>query len=101
MPQTDKACEDIYAKLTKAGREILYDDTQERPGAKFAGMDLIGIPTQLIVGPRGLEKGLIEIKNRADGRARGIVDRGSDQSVCRMNLRRFFPHPHAGEETGI
>src|SRR5277367_576294 len=64
---TDKACEELYAKLTKAGRDVLYDDTQERPGAKFAGMDLIGIPTQLIVGPRGLEKGQIEIKNRATG----------------------------------
>src|SRR5271169_2111774 len=64
---TDKACEEIYAKLTTAGRDVLYDDTQERPGAKFAGMDLIGLPYQLIVGPRGLEKGQIEIKNRATG----------------------------------
>jgi prolyl-tRNA synthetase len=64
---TDKACEDLYAKLTKAGREVLYDDTAERPGAKFASADLIGIPTQLIVGPRGLEKGLIEIKTRKTG----------------------------------
>src|SRR5271154_6695552 len=64
---TDKACEDLYAKLTKAGRDVLYDDTADRPGAKFAGADLIGIPVQLIVGPRGLEKGQIEIKNRATG----------------------------------
>jgi prolyl-tRNA synthetase len=64
---TDKACDEIYAKLTKAGREILYDDTQERAGAKFAGMDLIGLPYQLIVGPRGLEKGLVEIKTRKTG----------------------------------
>ncbi|HTW34580.1 MAG TPA: proline--tRNA ligase [Rhizomicrobium sp.] len=64
---TDKACEDLYAKLRKAGREVLYDDTQERPGAKFAGADLIGIPVQLIVGPRGLEKGQVEIKTRKTG----------------------------------
>jgi prolyl-tRNA synthetase len=64
---TDKACEEIYAKLTKAGRDVLYDDTQERPGAKFAGMDLIGLPYQLIAGPRGLEKGLVEIKTRKTG----------------------------------
>ena len=63
----DKACEDIYAKLTKAGREVLYDDSNERPGAKFAGMDLIGIPYQIVVGPRGLEKGLVEVKVRASG----------------------------------
>jgi prolyl-tRNA synthetase len=65
--RTDAACEDLYAKLTKAGRAVLYDDTNERPGAKFACHDLIGIPHQLIVGPRGLEKGQIEVKNRKTG----------------------------------
>jgi prolyl-tRNA synthetase len=64
---TDKACEDVYAKLTKAGRDVLYDDTAERPGAKFAAMDLIGIPYQIIVGPRGLEKALVEAKTRRSG----------------------------------
>ena len=64
---TDTACEEIYAKLTKAGVEVLYDDTDERPGAKFASMELIGIPHQLIVGPRGLKAGVVEVKNRATG----------------------------------
>ncbi len=64
---TDAACEDIYARLTKAGVEVLYDDTDERPGAKFASMELIGIPHQLIVGPRGLKAGVVEVKNRATG----------------------------------
>ncbi len=63
----DKACEEIYAKLTKAGVEVLYDDTDERPGAKFASMELIGIPHQLIVGPRGLKAGVVEVKSRATG----------------------------------
>ncbi|MDE2111746.1 MAG: proline--tRNA ligase [Alphaproteobacteria bacterium] len=65
--KTDAACEDLYARLTAAGKDVLYDDTGERPGAKFAGMDLIGLPWQVVVGPRGLEKGLIEIKNRKTG----------------------------------
>jgi prolyl-tRNA synthetase len=65
--KTDAACEDLYAKLTKAGKDVLYDDTDERPGAKFASADLIGVPWQIVVGPRGLEKGLIEVKNRASG----------------------------------
>jgi prolyl-tRNA synthetase len=65
--KTDAACEDLYARLTKAGKDVLYDDTAERPGAKFAGMDLIGLPWQVVVGPRGLEKGLVEIKNRKTG----------------------------------
>ncbi len=64
---TDRACEDIYAKLTKAGKDVLYDDTGERPGAKFASMDLIGIPYQIIVGPRSLANGMIEVKTRAGG----------------------------------
>ncbi|HEY5239784.1 MAG TPA: proline--tRNA ligase [Rhizomicrobium sp.] len=65
--KTDAACGDIYAKLTKAGRDVLYDDTNERPGAKFASMDLIGIPYQIVVGPRGLENGTVEVKTRATG----------------------------------
>lgn len=65
--KTDTACEDLYRKLQKAGVETLYDDTNERAGAKFATMDLIGLPWQIIVGPRGLEKGEVEIKRRATG----------------------------------
>jgi prolyl-tRNA synthetase len=65
--RTDAACDELYAKLTGAGQEVLYDDTAERPGAKFAGMDLIGLPWQVVVGPRGLEKGLVEVKNRKTG----------------------------------
>jgi prolyl-tRNA synthetase len=65
--ETDAACEDAYARLTKAGVEVLYDDTKERPGAKFAGMELIGIPHQLVIGPRGLKNGMVEVKNRASG----------------------------------
>ncbi|NIJ42698.1 prolyl-tRNA synthetase [Parvibaculum indicum] len=65
--ETDAACEDIYAKLTSAGVETLYDDTNERAGAKFSNMDLIGLPWQLVVGPRGLKNGVVEVKNRATG----------------------------------
>jgi prolyl-tRNA synthetase len=65
--KTDAACEELYAKLTGAGKDVLYDDTDDRPGAKFATQDLIGIPWQVIVGPRGLEKGVVEVKNRATG----------------------------------
>jgi prolyl-tRNA synthetase len=65
--KVDAACEDIYARLSAAKKDVLYDDRDERPGAKFASMDLIGIPYQIVVGPRGLEKGLVEIKVRATG----------------------------------
>jgi prolyl-tRNA synthetase len=65
--KVDAACDELYAKLKKAGKDVLHDDTDQRPGAKFASMDLIGIPYQLVVGPRGLEKGLVEVKVRATG----------------------------------
>jgi prolyl-tRNA synthetase len=65
--KTEAVCEDLYAKLTPAGRDVLYDDTDDRPGAKFATHDLIGIPWQIIAGPRGLERGVVEVKNRATG----------------------------------
>jgi prolyl-tRNA synthetase len=65
--ETDKACADIYGKLTRAGVSVLYDDTDERAGGKFATMDLIGLPFQLIVGPKGLKSGEIELKERKSG----------------------------------
>ena len=61
------ACDDLYARLDAAGVETLYDDSDERAGAKFATMDLIGLPWQLVVGPRGLKAGVVELKNRASG----------------------------------
>ncbi len=63
----DAACETLYAKFQAAGRDVLYDDTDQRAGAKFATHDLIGIPWQLIVGPRGAAAGEVEIKNRRTG----------------------------------
>jgi prolyl-tRNA synthetase len=64
---TDAACEALYAELTARGIETLYHDLDERPGAKFATADLIGIPWQILVGPRGLAEGKVEVKRRADG----------------------------------
>jgi prolyl-tRNA synthetase len=64
---TDAACERLYAALTGKGIDTLYDDLDERPGAKFATADLIGIPWQILVGPRGLAEGKVEVKNRLDG----------------------------------
>ncbi len=63
----DAACGDLYAKLTGAGLDVLYDDRDDRPGAKFAVHDLIGSPWQLIVGPKGLAEGKVELKRRKTG----------------------------------
>ncbi|MEZ5828222.1 MAG: proline--tRNA ligase [Hyphomicrobiales bacterium] len=64
---TDTACEDFYHRLQAAGFDVLYDDRDDRAGAKFAAMDLIGLPWQVIVGPKGLKSGEIELKQRATG----------------------------------
>jgi prolyl-tRNA synthetase len=68
----DAACEQAYAALAAAGKQPLLDDTDERPGGKFATMDLIGLPWQLIIGPRGLAEGVVELKRRATGERRTL-----------------------------
>ena len=64
---TDAACENLYGKMTAAGLDVLYDDRDDRPGAKFATLDLIGVPVQIIVGPKGLADGKVEVKHRRSG----------------------------------
>ena len=64
---SDAAADDFYVGLTRAGIDVLYDDRDQPAGAKFATADLIGIPYQLIVGPRGLKAGEVEIKHRKTG----------------------------------
>ena len=61
------AAEELYASLQLAGVETAYDDRDERGGAKLATMDLIGLPWQLIVGPRGIAAGTVELKRRSSG----------------------------------
>ena len=64
---TDAACETIYRALGARRIDVLYDDREERPGAKFATADLVGMPWQVIVGPKGLADGKVELKRRATG----------------------------------
>ncbi|MEQ8403247.1 MAG: His/Gly/Thr/Pro-type tRNA ligase C-terminal domain-containing protein, partial [Roseitalea porphyridii] len=71
MKPGEEACDNwserAYAALGEAGVDPLYDDTDQRPGAKFATADLIGLPWQLIIGPRGVKAGTVELKHRATG----------------------------------
>ncbi len=78
---TDKAAESIYDELTARNVEVLYNDLEERPGAKFASADLIGIPWQILVGPKGLAEGKVEIKRRADG-SRELLP--PDEAIARV-----------------
>lgn len=65
--ETDRISADLYSKLRAAGIDVLFDDTSDSVGAKFATMDLIGIPYQLIIGPKGVKSGEAEFKNRRTG----------------------------------
>ena len=64
---TDEVAESLLMRLESAGISVLYDDVDQRAGAKFAAMDLIGLPWHLIVGPRGASAGQVELKRRASG----------------------------------
>lgn len=78
---TDAACENLYAKLSAAGVDPLYDDRDERAGGKFATMDLIGLPWRITVGPRGLKEGKVELTNRKSGET---IELTPDDAVARL-----------------
>ena len=66
-PEVAAVCESAYGQLLKAGVDALYDDTSERPGAKFSTMELIGVPELIVVGPKGVKAGVVELRNRKSG----------------------------------
>ena len=76
-----EAADSLYDQLLSAGVETLYDDRDERGGAKLASMDLIGLPWQLIVGPRGIAAGTVELKNRATGEKHEL---SMDSAIARL-----------------
>ena len=86
---TDEVCDGMLLRLEKAGISTLYDDLDQRAGAKFASMDLIGLPWQLIVGPRGAATGEVELKRRATGARESLT---IDAAINRL--------VHAVAETG-
>jgi prolyl-tRNA synthetase len=79
---TDAASEQLYAALCAKGIDALYHDLDERPGSKFATADLIGVPWQIMVGPRGLAEGKVEVKRRFDG-TRELLAR--DDALARVS----------------
>jgi prolyl-tRNA synthetase len=89
--ETDKACADLYQKLTHAGVTVLLDDTDERAGGKFAAMDLIGLPFQLIVGPKGVKSGEVEIKERRSGERQTLApDAALRRLIDLLAARRYL-----------
>lgn len=76
------ACDTAYKALSAAGLDTLYDETGDRAGAKFARMDLIGLPWQMIIGPKGVEKGVVELKDRTSGER---SEMSLEQAVAKIN----------------
>jgi prolyl-tRNA synthetase len=89
---TDEVSQSLMSRLESAGLSVLYDDLDARAGAKFATMDLIGLPWQVIVGPRGAAAGEVEIKRRRTGERESL---GIDAAVNRMvHAARVRPERH-------
>ena len=81
---TDAVCEMLYGALTKSGLDPLYDDRNERAGAKFAGMDLIGLPWRITVGPRGVKGGVVELTSRKSGDSEEMTPEAAVQRLVEI-----------------
>jgi prolyl-tRNA synthetase len=85
----DEACgvaaTDFYEKCVEAGLDPLYDDSSDRGGVKFSRMDLIGLPYQIVIGPRGLKEGIVEVKDRATGERQNL----SPEAAMNLLLKAF------------
>ena len=71
--KADTLAEGLYTQLKAAGIEVLYDDRDERAGTKFADMDLIGLPWQVVVGNKTIDTGMVEVKYRKTGEKQDIA----------------------------
>jgi prolyl-tRNA synthetase len=76
------AADTFYASFRAIGVDVLYDDRDESPGTKFATMDLIGLPWQLIIGPRGVAAGTVELKNRRTGERHELSAEAAQQRIA-------------------
>ncbi len=82
--EADAACAGLYEQLTNAGLDPLYDDRKERAGAKFATMDLIGLPWRITVGPRGLKNGVVELTSRKTGESEELAPEAAVAKVIEI-----------------
>ncbi len=85
LRQNDPACAEcasaMYDSLTGAGVEVLYDDRDERAGTKLADLDLLGFPWQVVVGPRGVAQGVVELRARATGESAEVSPEDALQRI--------------------
>ena len=86
--EADAACESLYKEITALGLEPLYDDRDERAGAKFGTMDLIGLPWRITVGPRGLKNGVVELTSRRTGESEEMTPAQAVTKIAKI----YAPH---------
>jgi prolyl-tRNA synthetase len=86
----ETVADDLYSDLIAAGMDVLYDDRDERAGVKFHDADLLGVPMRLVVGPRGLESGTVELKRR-DAQEVETIQVGDVVSVATRHLGCVVP----------
>ena len=79
-----KAAERLYTRLEKAGVDVLFDDRQESAGVKFNDADLLGFPVRLVVSPRTLREGMVEVKPRSVAEASMIPVKEAVKEVKRL-----------------
>ena len=80
----DAACEALYDQFAALGLEALYDDRDERAGAKFGTMDMIGLPWRITVGPRGLKTGVVELTSRKTGESEEMTPEAAVAKVAKI-----------------
>jgi prolyl-tRNA synthetase len=72
-PEVGAAADVLYGQLTTAGIEVLYDDREVSPGVTFADADLLGVPVRLVIGAKGLARGVVEWRSRTTGEERELA----------------------------
>ncbi len=81
---SDASCNEIYSELRRSGLDVLYDDRDARAGDKFATMDLIGLPWRITVGPRGLQKGTVELTSRRSGETEELSPQAATDRIFQI-----------------
>ena len=81
-----EAGEQLYDKLAKAGLDVILDDRDERPGVKFKDADLVGFPYRVTIGPKGLEKGVVELVRRRDGQKSEVAVEHAAETIVEAVL---------------
>ncbi len=78
---SDAACESFYAAAQRVGLEVLYDDSDHRPGAKYAAMELIGLPWRVSIGPRDAAAGKLDLTYRRTGKTQRVCE---EEAITRL-----------------